>query len=115
MDKPQIEILPCELNGVSGWMAGEDGICRIGVEGKQRAFRDRAEMMGNFYKENPKPLPVKTSEAKKADPPVKSKLDHEAFEESKEAEKIEEAKEEKKIQQEADVKKIGKPKANNKK
>ena len=33
-------ITECEKNGVPGYKNGEEGICHIGMEAKQRAIRD---------------------------------------------------------------------------
>ena len=53
-----MEIIQCTKEGVQGWKYGENGECHIGLEGKQRAFQDRAEAKAEEFMENPAPLPV---------------------------------------------------------
>lgn len=53
-----MEIIQCTEEGVQGWKYGENGECHIVFEGKQRAFRDRAEAKAEEFVQNPAPLPV---------------------------------------------------------
>ncbi len=55
-----MEILACEINGVQGWKCGENGTCYIGIEAKQRAFREQKHLKAEEFKVNPAPLPEET-------------------------------------------------------
>lgn len=44
-----MDILECENNGVKGWKCGENGVCYIGTEAKQRAFKERADIQAEEF------------------------------------------------------------------
>jgi len=54
MDKEQktkLDILiPCERNGVSGWKHGDNGICFIGTDAKQRALKSSAKIKSKLWR-----------------------------------------------------------------
>jgi hypothetical protein len=52
-----MEILQCEINGVKGWQCGENGVCYIGTDAMQRAFREQARLKAEEFEKNPAPLP----------------------------------------------------------
>lgn len=52
-----MEILKCTINGVEGWKCGENGVCHIGLEAKQEAFRDQKKLKAAEFEKNPAPLP----------------------------------------------------------
>jgi hypothetical protein len=52
-----MEILQCEKNGVQGWKCGENGECYVGLEAKQKAFREQKKIKALEFAENPAELP----------------------------------------------------------
>ena len=57
-----MNILKCEKRGQDGWKCGKDGICHIGIEGKQRAYKDQKKIKAKEWEKNPRPLPAKFTE-----------------------------------------------------
>ncbi len=60
-----MKILKCEKNGTEGWKCGEDGICHIGIEGKQRAYRDQKRIKAKKWANKEKKASEKPKKSSK--------------------------------------------------
>jgi len=47
-------LIECEKNGVKGFKCGEDGVCFIGIDAKQKALRADSQKKADQWAEEPK-------------------------------------------------------------
>jgi len=47
-------LIECEKNGVKGFKCGEDGLCFIGIDAKQKALRADSQKKADQWAEEPK-------------------------------------------------------------
>jgi len=66
-----MDIIECEKEGVIGWKCGEDGICHIGIDGKQRAIREQKKLKAEEWAKSPRVL-VKKAKKPTPNKPLKT-------------------------------------------